>query len=46
MQLFMDEYFSSRKKHQNIISKAFSKTSETINGYFSLKEVTTVFKEL
>lgn len=44
-QLFMDEYFAGRRRNLSAISKAFSKLSENVQGYFSLKEVTAVFKE-
>jgi|JI6StandDraft_1071083.scaffolds.fasta_scaffold02311_7 hypothetical protein len=44
-QLFIDEYFAGRKRNLSAISKAFSKLGETVQGYFSLKEVTTVFRE-
>jgi hypothetical protein len=44
-QLFMDEYFATRKRNLSLISKIFSRMSENIQGYFSLKEVTSIFKE-
>jgi len=44
-QLFMDEYFAGRKRNLSTISKTFSKMSETVQGYYSLKEMTMVFRE-
>lgn len=45
VQLFMDEYFAGRKRNLSALSKVFSRFSENVQGYFSLKEITSIFKE-
>lgn len=45
MMLFMEEYYSVRRKMTNQITRSFSKINEKIEGYFSIEELMDVFDE-
>ena len=46
IQLFMDEYFISRKKISSSLGKSFIRLKEQVEGFVSIDELLTVFNDM